>query len=89
MGRIRDQLRACERCKEPFSPTRAEQATCPCCRRRIALERHAAKRMSELTEIEGALTAGLAIVRRELDRWENIVKGSPRKRGEWRRWTRP
>jgi DNA-directed RNA polymerase subunit RPC12/RpoP len=84
MGRVRDELRACERCKEPFSLTRAGQATCPRCRRRLALERHAAKRLHELTEIEGALTAGLVIVRRELDRWRNVAGGSPRKRGGWR-----
>jgi hypothetical protein len=32
-----------------------------------------------------ALTAALGIVRAELRRWRNIMAGSPRKRGEWRR----
>ena len=44
----------------------------------------AARRLKDLITVEDALTAGLGIVRRELDRWRNVAAGSPRKRGEWR-----
>lgn len=84
MGASWRAIRPCKRCREPFEPTRRRQTACSSCRRRLALERHAQKRVAELTGIEEALTAGLGIVRRELERWENIVKGSPRKRGGWR-----
>jgi hypothetical protein len=84
MRRIRDERRTCERCREQFEPTRAGQTRCRTCRRRLTLERHAQKRVGELIEIEGALAAGLLIVRKELDRWQNVAAGSPRKRGQWR-----
>lgn len=81
MGRIRDQVRACARCGESFGPTREAQREYQRCRRRLALECHAHKRVGELIQLEGALMAGLGIAGAELDRWRNVAAGSPRKRG--------
>ncbi len=67
------------------SARRQRQSECQGCRRRLALERHAHKRVGELIQIDGALAAGLVVVRKELDRWQNVANGSPRKGGEWRR----
>ena len=85
MGASWRAIRPCQRCREPFEPTRQRQTACLPCRRRLALERHAAKRMDELLQIEAALTAALGTVWAEFGRWRNITAGSPRKRGEWRR----
>ena len=78
-------IRPCQRCREPFEPTRRRQTACSPCRRRLVLERHAQQQVESLSQIEGALAAGLLIVRKDLDRWRNVAAGSPRKRGEWKR----
>ena len=85
MGRVKTDLRPCDRCRESFEPTRTGQTMCRTCRRRLSLERHAIKRLKDLTAIEAALEAALGIVQRERDRWRNVAAGSPRKRGQWRR----
>ena len=77
-------VRPCDRCQDQFEPTRARQTMCRTCRRRLTLERYAAKQVQSLSQTEQALETGLVIVKKELDRWQNVVKGSPRKRGQWR-----
>ncbi len=77
--------RACSRCGDPFKPSRAAQTACRSCRQRLALERHAARRVAELERVEAALRMAIGVVQGDLDRWRNVQAGSPRKRGQWRR----
>ncbi len=77
--------RACSRCGDPFKPSRAAQTACRSCRQRLALERHAARRVAELERVEAALQMAIGVVQRDLDGWRNVQAGSPRKRGQWRR----
>jgi len=75
MGRVRDQVGACTCCGEAFRPTRQRQERCQGCRRRLAMKRHAAKRLTQLQPMLTALDNLRLWMVAEIERWERITGG--------------
>ena len=73
MRRVRDEVGVCSRCGERFTPTRYAQAECRQCRRRRAVQRHAAKQLAELQPMVTALQSLRLWLEAEICRWEKIA----------------
>lgn len=68
-------IRPCTRCGVTFEPTRQEQGECQPCRRRRAMQRHAAKRLAQLRPMLTAAENLRLWVEAEILRWETQLTG--------------
>lgn len=74
-------IRPCTRCGETFEPTRQEQGECQPCRRRRAMQRHAAKRLAQLRPMLTAVENLRLWVEAEISGWEDqLAEQRPRRK---------